>query len=269
MAVAGVEKYYSGQGKVFFRDLDSNGNMVGPWKWVGNVPELTFTMNTEFLEKTESYSGKRSTVRRITTSQSASISLTLDQFDADNLSLALNGVEITKAAGSPVTDLPLGNATDFSAGDSIDLGEQYFNVTNLVVKAGSTELVLNEQYEVDLKSGMITFRDMTGVTGAITADFTPGAYKIANVLTKNAVEKAFRFEGLNTAEVDANGDPDRIILMFYKVQLATNGDISMISDDFGSFPLTGEALRDSSRPESSDLGQFGAVIVIDGSETAA
>lgn len=264
-----AEKYYFGQGKVFFADLDADGNQVGNFRWVGNVPSLQLALAVEKIEKQESYSGKRNTVRSIITSQTATINASFDQFDAENLSSILNGVAIAKTGGVAVVAASQGSAASFKPGDMIvlrdDSGQEHFNVTNVVLTAGSgpgTPLVLGTDYELDAKAGAVTFLDLAGLTGDIKADFKPGDYVIANILTKNTVNKALRYIGLNIAEVDAGGEPDRVVVDLFKVQMDPTSDLQLINEEFASFPVTGTALVDSNRSASGELGQFGAIRII-------
>lgn len=261
-----AEKYYFGQGKVYFADLDADGNRVGNFRWVGNVPSLQLALAVEKIEKQESYSGKRNTVRSIITSQTATINASFDQFDAENLSSILNGVAIAKTTSTPISGASLGTASSFKAGDMIALhdaaGQEYVNVSAVSLEAGSTPLELGVHYDLDARAGAVTFLDLSSLTGTIMADFTPGPYTIANILTKNTVNKALRYIGLNIAEVDSNGEPERVIVDLFKVQMDPTSDLQLINEEFASFPVTGTALVDSNRSASGELGQFGAIRLV-------
>lgn len=261
-----AEKYYFGQGKVFFADLDADGNRVGNFRWVGNVPSLQVALAVEKLEKQESYSGKRNTVRSIVTSQTATINASFDQFDAENLSSILNGVAIAKTSSTPITGVSLGATSAFKEGDMIALhdtaGQEYFNVSAVTLEAGSTPMELGVHYELDAKAGAVTILDLGTLTGIIEVSFTPGPYTMASILTKNTVNKALRYIGLNIAEVDASGEPDRVVVDLFKVQMDPTSDLQLINEEFASFPVTGTALVDSSRSASGELGQFGAIRII-------
>lgn len=261
-----AEKYYFGQGKVYFADLDADGNRIGHFRWVGNVPSLQVALAVEKIEKQESYSGKRNTVRSIITSQTATINASFDQFDAENLSSILNGVAIAKNNSTPITGVSLGSVSSFKEGDMITLhdntGQEYFNVSAVSLEAGGTPMELGIHYELDAKAGAVTFLDMGTLSGIIEADFTPGPYTLANILTKNTVNKALRYIGLNIAEVDATGEPDRVIVDLFKVQMDPTSDLQLINEEFASFPVTGTALVDSNRSASGELGQFGAIRIV-------
>lgn len=257
------DTYYFGLGMVYTAPLDAEGRRIGPFKWVGNVPSLSIAIAVEKVEKLESYSGQRNAVRSIVTSQTASINASFDQFDVENLALILNGVAIEKSDTTPISGVVIGTAADTKEGDMVilhdALGNEYLNVSAVTLEAGSTPLVLGTHYELDELAGAVTFKDVSTLTGDITADFTPGPFQIANILTVNSVNRAFRFIGKNIAEIDSAGEADRVIVDLFKVQLDPTSDLQLINEDFSSFPVTGTALVDSTRSKSGDLGQFGAI----------
>ena len=52
--------YFSGQGRVYIATRAANG-LPAAMRWVGNVPDLKITLETEKLEHKESSSGQRQT----------------------------------------------------------------------------------------------------------------------------------------------------------------------------------------------------------------
>jgi len=249
---------FRGQGKVFLGLRDSNGNPQN-LRYVGNVPELKFTLDVTTLEHKESWSGQNLTDKRIDTEKKASASMTLESIQKDNLALAFRGTIQTVSAGTAITGEVLGGGSTAAAvGDILCFAKR--NASAVVIKdsTGSPKtLVLNTNYKLNAKGGHIELLDIT--TGGpyvqpFKADYTPGACVEVGLLTAGSVEYYLRFEGLNTA--DAN---EPVIIDLYKVQFDPSKDFSMIMDDFAKFVLDGACMMDSARASNAALGQFGAV----------
>jgi hypothetical protein len=74
------------------------------------------------------------------------------------------------------------------------------------------------------------------------------------MFTKGMKTYALRFEGMNTANDDAE-----VLVEFYKVQIDPAG-IDLISDNIGKFTLNGSVLYDDTKVGNDELGQFGRVV---------
>lgn len=98
--------YYSGQGVVLVGDRSAGGkatNLVP----VGNVSALSINVETSVLEHKEAQTGARGIDLRLTTETNASLSMTMENFIADNLRIALRG-DITEEAAGSVTGEDIG-----------------------------------------------------------------------------------------------------------------------------------------------------------------
>lgn len=68
-----AETYSYGQGKVYLAERLPSGE-IGVQRWVGDVSELSISLNVEDLTHKESYSGNRQEVRKIITANASSAS---------------------------------------------------------------------------------------------------------------------------------------------------------------------------------------------------
>jgi hypothetical protein len=80
--------YFSGQGTVLVGDRTAAGKSAGLVP-VGNVSALQIAIATSVLEHKESYSGSRGIDLRLTQETKATLSVTMENFNAYNLALAL------------------------------------------------------------------------------------------------------------------------------------------------------------------------------------
>ena len=149
-----VDHYYSGQGVVLVGVRDAEGQPKGLTA-VGNCPDLKITVNTSSLEHKESHTGARGTDLRLTTEVKVGISLTLENFIADNLSMVLRGATKLIPAGT-VTDAP------YKAYPGAVTPLKHIKVSNVVVKGPGavpltpyTEGATSYDYRVNGNAGSI------------------------------------------------------------------------------------------------------------------
>jgi hypothetical protein len=249
---------FRGQGKVFLGLRDTSGNPKN-LRYVGNVPELKFTLESTVLEHKESTSGNNLTDRRIETAVKSSCSMTLESIQKDNLALAFRGNIQTVASGDPITGETLGGgSTTAVVGDILCFAKRNAGTVSIKDSTGSPKtLVADTNYKLHAKAGHIELLDLT--TGGpfvqpFKADYTPGACSEVGLFTQGSVNYYLRFVGLNTADTN-----EPVIVDLYSVLFDPAKDFGLIQDDFAKFQLDGSCLMDSSRSSGSALGQFGAV----------
>ena len=100
-------------------------------------------------------------------------------------------------------------------------------------------------------------RDLTGVTGAITASYSYGTANVTAMFTQPLPERWVRFEGLNTA--DSNKE---VVIDLYRVAINPTKELSVIGNDLMKFELSGQVLADLTKPASGSLGQFGRIVLL-------
>lgn len=242
--------YFSGQGRVFIGARDPNGNPLG-LTFVGNVPDLKVSLSVETLEHQESQSGQRLTDLQLIKTKKGEFACTLEELIASNLELALYGSTTAVVSGTVTAEPVIASA---------ELGKLYLlakqNVSSVVVKAGAST-VPNTQYTVNEKHGSILFTDLTGITGAITADYSYGAANVTAMFTQPLPERWVRFEGLNTA--DSNKE---VVIDLYRVAINPAKDLSVIGTELMKFELSGQVLADLTKSAAGDLGQFGRIVLV-------
>jgi hypothetical protein len=244
--------YFSGQGRVYIGQRDSNGNPQA-MRWLGNVPELKVSLNVETIEHKESYSGQRLTDLQLIKGKDGEFSCAIENFSIENLELTLYGQTSSVTSGSVTNEaLPTGAV----AGSIYLLANQF--VSSVVVKdSAGTPATLTEgtHYKVHAEQGAIELLNVTGFTQPFKVNYSYGAAKRLAMFKSGQPEVWLRFDGLNTA--DSN---KRVIVDLYRVVLNPSKDFSLVGDEIQRFELTGRVLADTTKSDTGPLGLFGRVI---------
>lgn len=209
--------YYSGQGVVLLGSRDAAGKPVRLLP-VGNVSSLKTTIATTIVEHYEAQSGARGLDLRLRTKITATMSMVLENYNASNLALALNG-DNTAVTGTALT----GEAIKWWNGSVIPLKRMQVNTVS--VKRSATVLTLYVDdvtpydYKLNAAAGSIQFNDGSVVkTAALTTGGTaPSAITAANptvitVANTAAVGDDAIFTGFSGADAAIiNGLPFQIV----------------------------------------------------------
>lgn len=242
-------QYFSFQGIV---SLGTAGSNALEEYEVGNCPSLTIDLSVETIEHTESWSGQRMTDLRLIKSKKASVKMTLESFDLDNLALGLYGAPANRDAGT-VTAESLGAV---QAGKVYPLANP-MSVSNVVISDGADQTVNPSRYEVDTTFGVIKVLDTTGTTMPWKVNYSYGAAKNLAMFLNNPPARRLRLRGVNTAQSNAP-----VMIELYRVVFDPIKSLAMIQDDLGSLEFEGSALADPTKASDQMLGMFGRVMML-------
>ncbi|HOD32985.1 MAG TPA: hypothetical protein PKO12_05870, partial [Holophaga sp.] len=224
MATPDSGNIYLGAGEVWFNRFDASGNAT-QWRHLGNVSRLEPAQSVETLEKRSAMSGARGLLKRVVTSTTSEVSMTLDEFDPENVALALLG---TAAAFSQSS----GTATDSAVtgtvkkGQWLETGKLKITVT-AVKKSGGATLNANE-YEVDSDTGMIKILSTASTVADGDSITWSGSYAAVTstqvqALANSRIEGALRFRSAS----DAVGP--RYLVDFWKVAITPDGALALLT----------------------------------------
>lgn len=152
-------KYYSGQGVVLLSERKADGKPKGFFP-VGNCPALAIKLSTSVKDHHESMTGTRGIDARLTTETKCNLSLTLEQFDAQNLALASRGSYTTVPAATITAE-----SIPFYFGRIFPLDN--LKVSDVVVKHSSTSLTpyVDDEtpwdYQLNEETGSLKFNTYT------------------------------------------------------------------------------------------------------------
>jgi hypothetical protein len=244
--------YYSGQGVVLIGDRDAATGKPTGLIPVGNVSDLKISIATSVIEHKESSSGQRGIDLRLTTELKATVSITMESFNSENLATVLRGTKTVKAGASVSAE-----THDAYLGKVVAL--DYMKVSAVVVKKGITTLTAytdgmadgDWDYKLNAEAGSLLIATTPDTVGLVDEDeisvaYTYAAQNVVDSLTSAASEKYLRFEGLNTA--DGN---DPVVVEIFRFLTDPLKELALISDGIGQFVLEGSALFDTLQPTGS------------------
>lgn len=232
-----VENYTLGKGVVYFDRKDADGNSTGELD-LGNAPAFTISRDGESLDHFSSREGIRKKDHSVDISVGFKLRFTLDEYSMDNLDIALQGDGVeTVSQGAGTEDESLTARLD----RWVPL--TYHNVATGTVDIthGATHFTLGTDFTVDYVTGRIFFYSTGTITEgeAVNAHYDYGAteYDTVNPGERTPVEGFLRFVG----------DPDvgpKHHLEVWRAKISLVGDLSMITNDWGTIEFEGEILED-------------------------
>jgi hypothetical protein len=246
-----MSSMFSFQGKVYLGDRDPvTGKLLKPL-WMGDCNPLTLTMATESEEHVESFSGSRLPYDRLVGSKSATINMTLFEWLPQALALALHSQEIT-VAGASVTGEAM--PTGLIAGDRVKLDHGL--VSNLVItdSAGTPVTVPDDgtKYKIEsANAGIIEWLDVAAYTQPFDAAYDYAAASAYALFSNPSPERYLLLDGVNTQNNKA------VLARIFRVRFDPISELGLISDGFGSLPLSGSALYDEVNAADANMGGFG------------
>jgi hypothetical protein len=220
--------YYSGQGVVLLGTRSETGTALN-LRPVGNVSSLVITVETSVLEHKESQTGNRAIDLRLTTETKCKLSMTMENFIADNLADCLRGDSTTVAAGTTVAGVVDGG----TVGTVSSLG-----VIGLTA-ATITGKTIDVDYEINLEAGSVKWLTDQSANLNIVTSLTYAAHEVVDPLVNGFTELYMRFEGLNTA--DSNKP---VVVEIFKFSTDPLKELALISDGVQQFVLEGNVLAD-------------------------
>lgn len=242
MATPDANNLYLGAGELWVNRM-TNG-ALGLWRHLGNVTRFELTPTVETLEKQSSMEGARGTLKEVVTKTTMEVGLTLDEFDPENLALALFGsVSAYSQSSGTATDTSLGTSNS-KKGYWLDTGKKKITVT--AVKVGATTYTLNTDYTVDSETGMIYITPNSTIVDGSTVLWSGSYAAITSTqiqaLADAKIECALQFRSAS----DATGP--RFLCDVWKASIQPDGALSMLTEQFGEITLKGKVLADTSKP---------------------
>jgi len=231
--------------------------VVNGFDFTGNVQGVAISSEVTSQQLFSSTQASGALVDKSRTQIAYTLTLSgMNEFTIENLKLFLAGTQNPKAqaAGSAVGK----TFTNVVVGKYYDIGDR--QISAVVVEEGSSPLVAGTDYEVNTEFGIIRFLD----GGAIIDGDDPQVTYTRPELTIDQVRIATA--GPYTAHLlyladDANtgnaGAHDR--LEVWKVDLAPDGELNLISEDYSGFSLSCAILSDASNHPDDPYGTLDRV----------
>lgn len=240
-----------GRGRLYVDRFDSSGNRTG-YRFAGTAEEFKITQSVETVQAKNYAVAGAPIVARATLSNEADISFKLKEFVKENLALHELGTESSYTqAATAVT----GETLTSSAVLDRHYKTAKRKIGTVVVKQGATTLVAGTDYDIiDAVAGLIYLRpgSVTITPGsAITVDYIPTAITapgLDKVIggTSPAITCGLLFIG------DPNTGPSWDFEI-WKANITPDGDLALISDQFGEMNFKGVILDDSTNHPTEPL----------------
>lgn len=243
--------YTIGKGRLFF-DQFAPGTKTGTGEmFFGNAPEVTTNADAETLDHYDSTEGLNVKDESITTENNLGGSFTVDTINADNLALWFAGQVlssmVTAATGETET-IRVRRGRFYQLGTTAEMPTGARNVTNVTITTGdpATPIDLPGNAEVNLEAGRIyievdapDIEDDADIT--VTYDIEASTRKI--IIGKGQeIRGALRFESNNPH----GGQKD---YYWPYVKITSNGDYSLIGDEWMTMSFNYEVLKRDSATE--------------------
>lgn len=253
MSTPDSRNIYVGAGKVYFNRFDTAGAMT-QWRDLGEVSKLELTTSVDTIDKKSSRTGSRGLVARVVTGSAAELSMTMDEWDPENVAMALLGVT---AAFSQTTGTATDQAISGTTKKGYGLSTGKLKIVVTAVKVGATTLVLGTDYSVDSDAGIINILPGAGVAVPDGSSITwSGSHPTitsvqAQALAQGIIQGSLRF----VSAADAYGP--RWMIDVWKVQITPDGAVSLLAEQYGELNVKGSVLQDSTK--AADNQYFQAV----------
>ena len=266
--------YVLGRGKVYFSEIGTDNLPVG-YRFVGNVPEITATVESENYEHFDSTQGLRQKDLDIIVQQSIAWTAALENINKENIGIFFSATEDDTFINPSITgfaDLVLVADGKMESAATGGLWYQLKDATNELAtgitavnsielkSTNGTPVTLTEDtdYIVDTETGRVFFLDTSpiqtiisgveGVTATLTADAAANATSKLNAGSKGETNVAVRYEMIN-AQTDA------VELMFEipKAGVTANGDAGFISDEAIQLPIAIAVEKNDAYPSAMNI----------------
>lgn len=240
-----ANNYTLGRGKVYFsRYLDGTETPEG-FRYLGNTPEFSLTIESNDLDHFSSDEGIRELDDSVPLEVTRTGSLTTDNISAANVALFFFGS--TTALTQVAVASAIETLVDVKAGHGYLLGVTPLNpsgymgidTTGFLVKKGLTTLVSGTDYTMDFDSGFLEFIaggaviDLDDIAVTYAVD---GSTRQRVISGSSPVTGALMFVTKNPKGTDSRW-------LMNKVKMAPNGDYALKGDDWQQIPLSLSILK--------------------------
>lgn len=242
-----------GRGKFFFDRKTTAGVYTG-YRFLGNSESAELGAEGEAVDKYSSTRAASALLKTVTTQQTHTLQIALDEHTPENAALCFFGDTTTLSqTGATVT------AEALTGGLNAKKGRLYAttkrNISAVAVKQGATTLVAGTDYEIQdaltaliyLLPGSVTITEALPLT--IDYTYATVALQAVDAGLVSRIEGRLLFTG------DPAAGPAYDVT-FWNVNVSGNGAMAFITQEFGSIPLSMQVLDDSLNHPSSPLYQM-------------
>ena len=239
-----------GKGSLLLDFNDDAGDPTG-LEFMGNATSISLTWDITQVELYSSTQRSAGLVDRARTRAGLTASAVLNEFSALNLQKFL-------LAGEAANNQSSGTGTT-AALDAVQVGKYYEvgarQITNVVVTDGSDILVLNTDYELNAEFGVVHILDSGAVVDGedLLVTFNKPALTISKLQVGTKSQQIARLLYL-ADDANSAGAASKDRLELWRVDVAPDGELQLISDEYGAFTLTMAVLVDGTDHPAEPYG---------------
>lgn len=231
-----------GKGEVYFGKFKTGTQVPEGYRLLGNCPEFTLNMETDTLDHFNSMASLREQDEEIIIERRLGGSIVCEDIRTENLALFFMGTASTQTQVSATG--VVNTFVDVIPGLKYQLGETAGNpsgvrkVASVVVKVGAVTKAITTDYLLDADLGIITIVKGGSIVALddVEVTFNVTAATRAQVISGDElIEGAMKF-------ISFNPKGARIDYTLPWVKIRSNGDFSVISEEWMSLPFTIKAL---------------------------
>jgi len=226
-----ADKSYIGKGILYIDGRD-----------VGNVVNLSFSIAEDKKELKTSRTTGGGNYNALTRIDSVTLSMTMSDYSAENMAIALFG-SASAVAATTVTDESITAPASLSGDPLVDTANVIDTAETVTVTSdpSGTTYVADTDYTVTSAGIKILSTGSISADDALLISYTKKAVDVVEALTSSAGEYKLVLDGLNEAQ---SGAP--FIVTVHRAKFGPAAEMSLIGDDFAELVLTGDVLQDTS-----------------------
>tara|TARA_R110002167_G_scaffold188319_1_gene389827 strand:- start:11652 stop:12401 length:750 start_codon:yes stop_codon:yes gene_type:complete len=240
---------YIGAGQVYLQRLDQSTGLLP----IGDVSALELAIETSEITLTQHTQAGGGNLDKIDRIDSFGLSMTLSELSKESIAMALYGDSATVAAGT-VTDeqhdnIVLGALLKFENQPDASVAPTVTNTAKDVTYVAGTDYTVTSLGIIPMTAGSIT------ADSSILVSYTKLGVDVVQLLTNSGYEYGLVFEGLNEAN---SGIAQPIEL--YRIKFSPTSGLGLITEEFGSLELSGEALVDTTKT-GNGVSRYGKMYI--------
>lgn len=242
-----------GKGSLLLDTLTSGGAHTG-FDFMGNATALTLAADVTKAQLFSSTQRSAPLIAEAVTRIAYTLTVTLSEFSLGNLRKFLLGESNAKNQAVAVGTTANFTGAQVVPGRYLDVGSR--QITNVVVTRDGTDiLVADTDYILYSEFGLIKLIDGGAVIAGddIEVEFDRPALVIDQVrIAKESSPVCHLLYLADDANQDADGARDR--LEIWRVSCSPEGEMNVISDEYGNFQLTMSVLSDAANHPNDPFG---------------
>lgn len=241
-----VTKSYMGKGTVYLEEIGGTTGLLS----VGNCSELALALNEDKKEQKDFEGAGGAVVNTVSRIDSVTGNITALDMSAPNLAKALRGLITIITSAAVVSEPHTAIAGALTPLDKLRDTSVAVSVTNT---GGVVTYVAGDDYELK-NNGVIMIAGGTnafGASGAVEISYTGVDEYVVETLLESGKEYKMVFDGLNEAD---SGKP--VLITVHRVKINPAQALGLITDVFGTLPMTFDVLKDTSIVGASESKFF-------------